>query len=76
MNTGPLRRALIAPRRYSRADLHCLQTVDYPAAAMTYATVGSKLASNRRTRVRENRRSDDVRFPVSDDTVAEGAQST
>ena len=35
-------------------------------------SVGSKLASNRRTRVRENRRSDDVRFPVSDDTIAEG----
>ena len=28
-------------------------------------SVGSKLTSNRRTRVRESRRSDDVRFPVS-----------
>ena len=36
-------------------------------------SVGSKLASNRRTRVRENRdSSDNVRFPVSDDTIAEG----
>ena len=73
MNTGPLRRALIAPRRYSRADLHCLQTVDYPAAAMTYAIgrlqTGVEWAH---ARVRENRRSDDVRFPVSDDTIAEG----
>ena len=30
-------RALIARRRYCRADLHCLKTVDYPAATMTYA---------------------------------------
>ena len=36
-------------------------------------SVGSELASNRRTHVRESRRSDDVRFPGSDDdTIAEG----
>jgi hypothetical protein len=36
-------------------------------------TFGSNLASNRRTRVREDRRSsDNVRFPVSDGTIAEG----
>ena len=34
---------------------------------------GSKLASNSRTRVRENRgSSDNVRFPVSYGTIAEG----
>jgi hypothetical protein len=143
-------RALIAPRRHSRALLHCLETVDYPCCrndlsdqskacrprpycipvpvkrfsrndrgggvrraasrtrcggiriasrkkeampggasapnrlkiaigaehrprARSSKTFGSKLASNRRTCVRENRgSSDNVRFSVSDDTIAEG----
>jgi hypothetical protein len=41
MNTGPLAaRALIAPRRHARADLHCLETVDYRASSLLHPSAG------------------------------------
>src|SRR5258707_13516197 len=39
MNTGPFQRALSSPRDATPVlTFHCLETVDYPAAAMTKAT--------------------------------------
>jgi hypothetical protein len=77
MNTGPLAaRALIAPRRHARAGLPCLETVDcrndlsdQPKACgpRPYSIpVLVKLFS------RNDESSDNVHFPTSDDTIAEG----
>jgi len=80
MNTGPLAaRALIAPRRHARADLHCLETVDYPCCRNDLSDQ-SKACRPRPYCIpvlvklfsRNDESSDNVHFPASDDTIAEG----